>query len=125
MGLCRTKIPANSVAADIQNLRGILQEYEFGFPILKELIQNADDAVATDLDIGWFPGFPQAQHPLLRGPWLFGANDGPFTPSNANSLNNLGLSDKPADSASVGKFGIGFKTLFHDGGRIVQQKCPH
>ena len=102
-----------SIAADIQNIRKILEEYEFGFPILKELIQNADDAGAMELDIGWFAGFPEAPHPLLRGPLLFAANDGPFTKSNAGSLRYLGLSDKPTDPAAVGKFGIGLKSLFH------------
>ena len=58
----------HSVAADIQNIRKILEEYKFGFPILKELIQNADDAGATELDKGWVAGFPEAPHPVLRGP---------------------------------------------------------
>ena len=104
---------AHSVAADIQNIRQILQEYEYGFPVLKELIQNADDAGASQLDIGWFPGFPESSHPLLQGPLLFATNDAPFTEGNARSLRNLGLSDKPGDYSAVGKFGIGLKSLFH------------
>jgi hypothetical protein len=104
---------AHSVASDIQNIRKILDDYEFGFPIIKELIQNADDAGASNLDIGWFHGFPDSKHPLMRGPLLFAGNDGTFTPSNANALKNLGLSDKPGNDAAVGKFGVGLKSLFH------------
>ena len=104
---------SHSVDADIQNIREILGNYEYGFPILKELIQNADDAKARELNIGLFSGFPDSSHPLLRGPLLFAVNDGPFTKSNSTSLKNLGLSDKPSDFSAVGRFGIGLKSLFH------------
>ena len=50
-----------------------------GRALLRELVQNADDAVAKRLlfvvlDRGW----PQARNSLLRGPALMVANDGPF-----------------------------------------------
>src|SRR6202158_2419591 len=49
-----------------------------GRTLLRELVQNADDAgaerlVFTGLDRGW----PQAANSLLRGPALLVANDGP------------------------------------------------
>jgi len=43
---------SHSVGADIQNIREILGNYDYGFPILKELIQNADDAKAQELSTG-------------------------------------------------------------------------
>lgn len=104
---------SHSVDADIQNIRQILENYDYGFPILKELIQNADDAKAQELNIGLLSGFPDSSHPLLRGPLLFAVNDGPFTKSNSSSIKNLGLSDKPSDFSAVGRFGIGLKSLFH------------
>ena len=50
-----------------------------GRALLRELVQNADDAVAKRLlfvvlDRGW----PQARNSLLRGPALMVANDGLF-----------------------------------------------
>ena len=52
--------------------------YVNGFPILKELIQNADDAKARKLIFGGHEGFPDASHPLLKGPGLWLFNDGEF-----------------------------------------------
>lgn len=103
----------HSVGGDINNLRNLLSSYERGFPILKELIQNADDAGATSMDIGWSHGIPGAPHPLLRGPALFATNNGAFSKSNERAIKNLNLSDKPIEASSVGKFGLGLKSLFH------------
>ena len=44
------------------NLR---DRYENGFPILKELIQNADDAKARTLIFGRHAGFANASHPVV------------------------------------------------------------
>ena len=49
------------------------------FPILKELIQNAEDSSARAVDFAWSAGIGDAAHPLLRGPALIAVNDGPFT----------------------------------------------
>ena len=49
---------------DISQIRNDLDDrYQEGFPIIKELLQNADDAEASCLHIGWFPGFPELAHP--------------------------------------------------------------
>ena len=107
------KGPAHSRDGDIQNIRQITGDYEYGPPILKELIQNADDAGASQLEIGWFKGWPESTHPLSRGPLLFAANNAPFTEDNSKSIRRLGISDKSGDYTKVGKFGIGLKSLFH------------
>jgi hypothetical protein len=87
--------------------------YRRGFPVIKELIQNADDAGATRFDFGISPGLPQADHPLLHGPALFVVNDGNFTDRDAAAINSIGLSNKPAEHATIGKFGLGLKSIFH------------
>lgn len=92
------------------NLR---DRYETGFPILKELLQNAKDARATQFEFGLHPGISNASHSLLKGPALVVVNDGKFTPTNAKAIKSFGLSDKGQDSASVGKFGLGLKSVFH------------
>ncbi len=92
-----------------QNLH---DRYKKGFPVIKELVQNADDAGATCLHIGWTIGLSQTKHPLLQGPALFAANNGAFTEVNAVAINSIGLSRKEGES-SIGKFGLGLKSVFH------------
>src|SRR3954469_24538288 len=100
--------------AHINLIRDNLSDrYKLGFPILRELIQNADDAHATRIDIGWVPGFRGADHPLLRGPSIFAANDGAFTEEDERAIRRLGLSAKPSQQSLIGKFGLGLKSVFH------------
>ncbi|GMW01532.1 MAG: hypothetical protein AMXMBFR84_26690 [Candidatus Hydrogenedentota bacterium] len=102
-------------AAHIQLIRDNLHDrYAKGFPIIKEILQNADDAAeATCLDFGWCPGFPDDAHPLLRGPAVFFVNDGKFTGADEKAIRLFGLGYKAAERASVGKFGLGLKSVFH------------
>jgi len=83
--------------------------------VLKELVQNADDASATVLQVGLSEGLPQAEHPLLRGPGLYVVNDGPFTEVHARAVRSLGGSSKVEEDAAIGKFGIGLKSVFYLG----------
>jgi hypothetical protein len=64
----------------IKQLRQLLQDrYTWdgdGFSILKELIQNANDAGATRLDLGWVPATTKdSVHLLLGSAALFTVND--------------------------------------------------
>jgi len=85
-----------------------------GRTLLRELVQNADDAEATRLvfvvlDRGW----PGAQNSLLRGPALVVANNGSFPASDRDAL-HLALGGSKADDAGkVGRFGVGLKSVFH------------
>lgn len=92
------------------NLR---DRYQSGFPVLKELLQNTDDSEATDLHFGRSPGLPDADHVLLHGPALFFINNGRFSPSDAVGIRSFGQNSKAADEASIGKFGLGMKSVFH------------
>lgn len=80
---------------------------------MKELIQNANDAGASQLDIGWVAGLPTAPHPLLRGPALFVLNNGTFELKHARAIRLLGLSNRAGEKATIGKFGLGLKSVFH------------
>lgn len=100
----------NYVNLIADNLR---DRYESGFPILKELIQNADDAGARTLIFGNHPGFPEAPHPLLHGPGLWFFNDGQFKTSDADALRSFGINSKAGDAGVIGKFGLGMKSVFH------------
>ena len=92
------------------NLR---DRYENGFPILKELIQNADDAKARTLIFGRHVGFPNASHPLLQGSGLWFFNDGEFKRRDAHDLRSFGITSKAGDTSVIGKFGLGMKSVFH------------
>jgi hypothetical protein len=93
------------------NLR---DRYKSGFPILKELIQNADDAQARRLVFGYHPGFPGvSQHLLLQGPALWVFNDGEFNVTDKRAIQSFGLNSKAGDSGAIGKFGLGMKSVFH------------
>ena len=100
----------NYVNLIADNLR---DRYENGFPILKELIQNADDAKAGTLIFGRHEGFPDASHPLLKGPGLWFFNDGEFEQRDADDLRSFGINSKAGDASVIGKFGLGMKSVFH------------
>ena len=104
----------HSPLSDIDQIRRDLRDrYQEGFPIVKELLQNADDANASCLHIGWFPGFPDNAHPLLIGPALFVVNDGEFRSEDQDGIRRIGISAKASDRAAIGKFGLGLKSVFH------------
>lgn len=93
------------------NLR---DRYKSGFPILKELIQNADDAKATRLVFGLHPGFNGlSPHPLFQGTGLWVFNDGEFKKEDERAIRSFGLNSKAGESGSIGKFGLGMKSVFH------------
>ena len=100
---------------DIEYLReNLLKNYKSGFPVLKELVQNAEDAGSIHFDFGWIEGISNAKHPLLRTPALFIVDDGTFTNENARSIRYIiGGSNKPKDQDAIGKFGLGLKSVFH------------
>ena len=100
----------NYVNLIADNLR---DRYESGFPILKELIQNADDAKARRLIFGSHDGFPDASNPLLKGSGLWCFNDGEFKKSDVEALRSFGINSKASDTSAIGKFGLGMKSVFH------------
>lgn len=102
--------PLSFVNIIADNLR---DRYENGFPVLKELVQNADDARAHRLDLVLLDGLPEAINPLLRGPGLVCVNDGEFLRRDAEGIVHLALSSKSGRDGAIGKFGLGQKAVFH------------
>lgn len=92
------------------NLR---DRYDSGYPILKELLQNADDAEAKRFKLDALVGWPAAANPLLRGPGLLVVNDGVFRKEDEQGITSFGESSKASDNSAIGKFGFGQKAVFH------------
>ena len=101
-------------SAIVNQIKSNLQDrYESGYPILKELLQNADDAKSRRFRIDACSGWPTADNPLLQGPGLLVANDGEFRKEDRDGILSYGESVKTADRATIGKFGLGQKAVFH------------
>jgi hypothetical protein len=100
----------------IGGIKQRLGEYEYrgGETILRELVQNADDARATSLAFLLLDeGIRDAANTLLHGPALVAINDGAFEPTHLDALSSQSASSKAEDDAAIGRFGIGQKSVFH------------
>ncbi len=87
---------------DKANLEGVLVGiYEDRTHFLYELVQNAEDAGASKVAFE------------LERDRLTVSHDGvPFTIDDVEGVTGVGVSTKAADSAKLGRFGIGFKSVF-------------
>ena len=104
-------LPPASIVNQIQTL--LKERYKQGFPIIKEIIQNANDGGATQLGIGITQGLKNATHPLLKGSGLFFINNGNFCDSDAQAIGWFGADMNVGNAAKIGKFGLGQKSIFH------------
>ncbi|MCY4541397.1 MAG: hypothetical protein OXB95_03225, partial [Rhodobacteraceae bacterium] len=98
----------------VRQIKSNLEDrYQSGFPVLKELLQNADDAQASRLVVEALPGWEAARNPLLRWPGLLVANDGRFRDEDKTGILSFGDSSKAVDTTAIGKFGLGQQAVFH------------
>jgi len=106
----------------IKQLRKILDQYPDDGQILKEVIQNAEDAgTGGATRIVFFVdstshGVQSLHHPELKefqGPALYVYNDALFTEEDWRGVRTLYESIKETDPLKVGRFGLGFKSVFH------------
>ena len=98
----------------VNQIKSNLQDrYDSGYPILKELLQNADDGKAQQFRLDALPGWRNATNPLLRGPGLLVVNDSVFKVEDERGIASFGESSKATDSGVIGKFGFGQKAVFH------------
>ncbi|KAL8717029.1 MAG: hypothetical protein Q9225_005692 [Loekoesia sp. 1 TL-2023] len=97
---------------------------------LRELLQNADDAQASEieyiLDTTTYHGKPLINEGLeaYHGPALLVRNNSVFTDDDFTSLASIGDSRKRDDPVSTGKYGQGFNSCFHwtDGPWILSRQ---
>ena len=108
------RVPPTAIVNQITQL--LRDRYHPGFPILKELLQNADDAEARCFVADFYdslPGSDHATNPLLRAPGALILNDGECSDTDMEGIRTFADSTKSHDSSRAGKFGIGQKAVFH------------
>ncbi len=91
---------------------------------LQELIQNADDAGATEVKFL----IDQRSHSTddlmndgykeFQGPALYAWNNATFRKCDWDSLAKINSSSKRDDVLKVGRFGLGFLSVFHISGKF-------
>ena len=102
-------------------LKNILRDYKDGLTIFKELLQNADDAEATEVNICYdarqhetdpkklyFSGMTEA-----HGPALVVHNNSTFSNEDFENITKLAAATKQDKALKIGKFGIGFCSVYH------------
>lgn len=94
----------------------ILAEYPPGENILFELLQNADDAGATNI-VFVLDERNHAQSGEEFAPWmgtaLLAYNNSVFRPEDFEAIQKIGRSSKINAPGRTGKFGIGFNSVYH------------
>ena len=89
------------------------------------MIQNADDAGAKTVQFyidSRQHGSGSLVHPDLarfQGPALIAANDASFSDADWEGIQRLQQSIKAEDPFKVGRFGIGFNSVYHISGIIM------
>uniref|UniRef100_A0ABM5EIA6 Sacsin-like n=1 Tax=Pogona vitticeps TaxID=103695 RepID=A0ABM5EIA6_9SAUR len=115
----------------LEYLQGILRKYPDGGQILKELIQNADDAGAKevillydDRSFGTQTLFSEGLK-SAQGPALLAYNNGVFSQADWEGIQSPGISQKKEDPNTVGRFGLGFNSVYHitDFPSILSGEC--
>jgi len=115
------------IVRSIQTFLGQMAEggAQPGTAVLKELLQNADDAGATELSVVLDERTPPAsfsnQFEQLLSPALIVRNNAPFRKEGEtlegkqddfNAIRDVASGHKRADSTAAGRFGIGFNSVY-------------
>lgn len=102
-----------------RRIREVLLNYPEGTTVLKELIQNADDAGATTVSL-CLDRRSHGRESLLsdslsqwQGPALLAYNDAVFSEEDFVSISKIGGSSKHGQASKTGRFGVGFNSVYH------------
>ncbi|CAD6448784.1 508c04aa-b6c3-4f8a-8734-1eab8d836bb5 [Sclerotinia trifoliorum] len=99
-------------------LKNICRDYPAGGSVLRELLQNADDAQASEVKFFLDENSYETEnlHPKLsqyQGPALLAYNNAEFKKEHFQSLSQVGNSLKMNDGSTTGKFGRGFNSVYN------------
>ena len=112
-------IPFEQKEELVTRLKGLLNGYPLDIGIMKELIQNADDAGASEIHFVkdfrhlkceniFDPSFADFQ-----GPSLCVYNDSSFSQMDLVGIQKLGTGSKTEDPAKTGQYGVGFNVVYN------------
>ena len=100
-------------------IKNILNSYPCDVGILKELVQNADDAKATEVQFIYDKRTLAHERVLqnnaneVQGPALCVYNNKFFSEDDFNGICKLGIGSKQNDPSKTGQYGIGFNAVYH------------
>ena len=115
------KIKCEKAGQNIELTRrigNIIKDYEDSIDVFKELIQNADDAGATEVKflIDWRQhGVDQLFNNEMRhwqGPALYAYNNSVFSPEDFENIRQVEAGTKLTDPTKIGRFGLGFCSVY-------------
>ena len=102
-----------------QRLNNILRDYPKDITFVKEILQNADDAGATQLYFILDKRHHSKEKVIseawknLQGPSLLVWNNTSFSKDDFDGIQRLGLGSKTDDANKIGHYGIGFSVVYH------------
>ncbi|KAF3777352.1 Sacsin [Nymphaea thermarum] len=102
-----------------RRIREVLVNYPEGTTVLKELVQNADDAGATkiclclDRRVHGIDSLLSESLAQWQGPALLAYNDSVFSEEDFVSISRIGDSKKQGQAWKTGRFGVGFNSVYH------------
>ena len=112
-------IPFGQKETLVTRLKGLLKGYPCDTGIMKELIQNADDAKATEIHFikdyrthGTEKVWDEMYCPL-QGPALCVFNNSSFTQEDLKGIQDLGKGSKAEDPTKTGQYGVGFNAVYN------------
>ena len=100
-------------------LNKILKEYKEGVGVFKELVQNADDAGATEVKflVDWRHHKTESlfspSMKACQGPALVAWSNSLFTNDDFQNIQKLAGATKKDDLEKIGRFGLGFNSVYH------------
>ena len=100
-------------------IKNILKSYPCDVGILKELVQNADDAKATEVQFIYDKRTLAHERVLqnkadeAQGPALCVYNNKFFSEDDFNGICKLGIGSKQNDPSKTGQYGVGFNAVYH------------
>ncbi|XP_021339590.1 sacsin-like, partial [Mizuhopecten yessoensis] len=113
------KLPFGQNEKLTTRIKEILRGYPCDEGIMKELLQNADDAQATELQFIIDDNTYSTERVFddewkaLQGPALLVYNDSMFSAKDIQGIQDLGIGSKADDPTKTGQYGVGFNAVYH------------